>query len=300
MRAGLALEGMLLEDPRAFERDFARSVATTALWSIRQEASLVPRPTTRVAALEWSQVPIPWLENEEEWPPAGAESLADKRQLEGRASTPALVAEEPYVDWVQLGMIERQRTLAVRYPETPARQMLVTTGLEALNGPAPERSLPLSSAPADAWASPFESLVPDETPTSARTILSEICGPLAAVVEHGSGVNRSQENRGVGLHPFSLIPVLAIIGCFSLRPESQPVRAVLVDDRGPACVGRLWRGFLVHDGNYTPLEPGIEGGDLILRHDLFEKLEDIVGADRLQVGLSVSYYESDDSGVESA
>lgn len=299
MRVALALEGMLVEDPRAFERELARSVAPTALWSIRQEASLVPRPATRVAALEWSRAPIPWVENEDEWPPAGAEGLADKRQLEGGAGTPARVAEEPYVDWVQLGMIERQRTLSVRYPEKPARQMLVTTGLEATNGPPPERSLPLSSAPADAWVSPFESLAPDPTPASARTILSEISGPLVAVVGHGSRANSSQENCGVGLHPFSLVPVLAIVACLSLRPESQPVRSVLVDDRGPACVGRLWRGFLVHDGNYTPLEPGIEGADLILRQDLFEKLEDIVGPDRLGVGLSVSYSESDDSTVES-
>jgi len=64
------------------------------------------------------------------------------------------------------------------------------------------------------------------------------------------------------LFVFKRLFVIAFLG---LRPEMPALRHVLIDDEGPALVGRLWRGFLIHDGNYSPLEPAVHGADLILR-----------------------------------
>ena len=54
-----------------------------------------------------------------------------------------------------------------------------------------------------------------------------------------------------------------------------------------ALVSRLWRGFYIHDGNYSPLEPAIYGADLILRPDLYGILENAVGKARLLLGVAV-------------
>jgi len=76
-----------------------------------------------------------------------------------------------------------------------------------------------------------------------------------------------------------------------LRPETPALRHVLNDDHGPALVRRLWHGFLIHDGNYSPLEPAVHGADLLLRPDLYDSLESTVGKDRLSLGVTVRHSE---------
>lgn len=101
------------------------------------------------------------------------------------------------------------------------------------------------------------------------------------------------QGRGAGLHPFTLVPRLELVAFLGLRPEQPAVRHCLVDDQGLALVGRLWRGFLIHDGNYSPLEPAIHGADIIIRPDLYDRFEDVVGKDSIKSGMAVRYYERD-------
>ena len=241
--------------------------------------------------LDWSLAPIPWAENETGWPPANAVALDSVRQLTGAEGEPPRVAEEPYVGWVQLGMFERQRTLTTRYPAIPARQVLIATGLEACDGPPPVDSLPLSSGPPNAWAEAHDHLVAGLDAEQARTTLETTRGPLAAIIDYELQPGAPARDRGTGLQPFALVPRLEVIALLALRPETPALRHVLIDDNGPALVGRLWRGFLIHDGNYSPLEPAIHGSDLLLRPDLYEILESTVGKDRLSLGVTVSHSE---------
>ena len=60
IRTARALEGVL-SDPRKFEHDLAQRLAPNARWSLRSEASRVPRPPTRASVLDWSLAPIPWV-----------------------------------------------------------------------------------------------------------------------------------------------------------------------------------------------------------------------------------------------
>jgi hypothetical protein len=241
--------------------------------------------------LDWSLAPIPWVENETGWPPAEAVALDSVRQLTMAEGEPPRVAEKPYVGWVQLGMFERQRTLAERYPAIPARQVLIATGLEAGDGPPPVDSLPLSSGPPNAWAEAYDHVVAGLDAEQARTTLETTRGPLAAIIDYEPQPGAPARDRGTGLQPFALVPRLEVIALFALRPETPALRHVLIDDNGPALVGRLWRGFLIHDGNYSPLEPAIHGSDLILRPDLYKILESSVGKDRLSLGVTVSHSE---------
>ncbi|RZU11407.1 hypothetical protein EV645_6575 [Kribbella rubisoli] len=94
------------------------------------------------------------------------------------------------------------------------------------------------------------------------------------------------------------MPRLDVIALLGLRPETPALRHVLIDDNGPALVGRQWRGFLVHDGSYSPLEPAIHGAHLLLRPDLYDILENVVGKDRLSLGLTVSHVEQESSPDE--
>lgn len=289
IRTAQALEGIMTEDPRRFEQLLAQRLAPTARWAVRSEASRVPRPATRPPALQWSLVPIPWLENDAEWPPEGAVALDGTRQLTGTDGQPVRVAEDPYRGWVQLGMFERQGTLATTYPNVPARQVFIATGLEVCDGPPPPQSLPLSSAPPDAWAITYAHLVEDIGPERAATALKTTRGPLSAIIDYSLQPGAPALDRGVGLHPFPLIPRLEIVALVGLRPESPAFRHVLIDGQGPALVGRLWRSFLIHDGNYSALEPAVHGADLILRPDLYNTLVNTIGKDRLNLGLTVHH-----------
>ena len=291
IRTARAIEGLLTEDPLGFEQELARSLAPTARWALRAEASRVPRPATRPGALEWSLTPIPWVEDDSQWPPATAVALDDARQLVGGGAEPVRVAELPYVGWLQLGFLERQGTLARRYPDVPARQVLICAGLEVCDGPPPADSMPLSGAPPNAWIATYDRLMHGLDPDGAKTELRTTQGPFAAVIDYGLQLGAPHRLRGAGLPPFALVPRLEVVAVLGLRPEGLPLRYLLVDDQGPALVGRLWRGFLIHDGDYTPLVPGVEGADLILRPDLYDTLEAAVGKERISLGCTISHSE---------
>jgi hypothetical protein len=291
IRTARAVEGLLTEDPRGFEHELGRCLAPTARWAMRAEASRVPRPATRPEALEWSLTPIPWVEDDSQWPPAAAVALDGARQLVGGGAEPVRVAERPYVGWVQLGFFERQGTLARRYPDVPARRVLICAGLEICDRVPAADSMPLAGAPPNAWSTTYDHLMPGLDPEGANTELRTTQGPFAAVIDYDLQLGAPHRLRGAGLHPFALVPRLEVIALLGLRPERLPLRHVLVDDQGPAVVGRLWRGFLIHDGNYTPLVPGVEGADLIIRPDLYDRLEAAVGKDRISLGCTISLSE---------
>jgi hypothetical protein len=290
IRTARALEGVL-SDPRRFEHTLARRLAPNMRWALRSEASRVPRPPTRASVLDWSLTPVPWVEDDTEWPPTGAVALADVRQLTGADGEPVRVSEEPYRGWVQLGMLERQATLATRYPDTAARQILIATGLEACDEPPPVNSMPLSYAAPDPWAVRYDHIAPSLDAEHARIAISSTRGPLAALIDYESQPGSPAHERGVGLQPFTLIPRIQVIALLELRPEAPALRHVLVDDNGAAIVGRQWHGFLIHDGNYSPLEPAIHGADLLLRSDLYDTLVNTVGKDRLVLGVTVRHRE---------
>jgi hypothetical protein len=297
IRTVLALEGVL-SDPQRFERDLVQRLAPNARWALRGEASRVPRPTTRASVLGWSLTPIPWIEDGAQWPPAGAVALADVRQLTGADTQPVRVGQEPYKGWVQVGMFERHATLATRYPDIAARQVLIATGLEAREGPPPAKSMPLSSAAPDAWADCYDDLAPGLDSERARIALSTTQGPLAALISYKGQPGAPTHDRGAGLQRFTLVPRTDVIALLGLRPETPALRNVLVDDNGAAIVGRQWRGFLIHGGDYSPLEPAIHGADLLLRPDLYDTLVDAVGGERLTVGVTVHHSEEASGTLE--
>jgi hypothetical protein len=202
------------------------------------------------------------------------------------------------VGWVQFAMFERQRTLATRYPAIPARQVFIATGLEACDGPPPANSMPLSGGPPNAWAVTYDHLMAGLDAEQARTALKTTRGPLAAIIDYEFQPGAPARDRGTGLQPIMLVPRLEVIALLALRPETPALRHVLIDDNGPALVTRMWRGFLIHDGNYSPLEPAVHGADLLLRPDLYDILESTVGKDRLSLGVTVSHSEQEPSPDE--
>jgi len=291
VRTARALEGVQ-SDPRRFERDLAQRLAPNALWALRGEASRVPRPSARAKMLDWSLAPIPWVEDDAQWPPADAVALADVRQLTGADGEPVRVSEEPYKGWIQLGMFERQATLATRYPDMAARQIVIATGLEVRDGPPPPNSLPLSRTAPDLWAVRYDDLAPNIDGELARIALISTRGPLAALTDYEGQPGAPAHDRGVGLQRFTLAPRIEVIALLGLQPETPALRHVLADHNGAAIVGRQWRGFLVHDGSYSPLEPAIHGADLLLRPDLYDTLVSTFGEEQISLGVTVSCSEN--------
>jgi hypothetical protein len=152
--------------------------------------------------------------------------------------------------------------------------------------------MPFSRDAAGLWAVRHDRVAPTLDAEGARIALSSTEGPLSALIDYEGQPGAPAHNRGVGLQRSTLLPRIEVIAVLGLRPETPALRHVLVDDSGTAIVGRQWRGFLTHDGNYRPLEPAIHGADLLLRPDLYEILVNTVGKDRLTLGISVSHFDS--------
>lgn len=291
-------EGFLIDDTRKFEAAFAFALSPSARWASLQESSRVPRPTTRHHLLARSLTAIPWQDNEDEWPPPTAIDLDRMRNLSGQDAEPVRVAEKPFSSWVQLGMLERQVTLASSYPKQPSRQLLISSSLEIAEEPIPMGSMPLGTSRPNIWLTTYDHLLPGIDQASAAEILEDFQGPLSAMASYRGQRGEPHRHRGVGLHPLSLVPRFEIVAFLDLRPESPAVRHCLVDDQGPALVGRNWRGFLIHDGSYSPLTPAVHGTDLIVRPDLYERLEKALGKNRIQSGIAARHFEGEDDDIE--
>jgi hypothetical protein len=298
IRAARAREGFLTANVRRFEAGYAFPLAPSARWALLEESSRVPRPTTRHRLLARSLTPIPWQDSEDEWPPPTSVDLERTRRLAGQDAQPVRVTEKPYNDWVQLGMFERQATFATTYPEKPSRQLLISTGLEISDRCTPMDSAPVGTSPPNILLITYDHLLPGTDQAPAADTLEDLQGPLATIASYRGQRSAPHRGRGVGLHPFTLVPRLELVAFLDLRPESPTVRHCLVDGQGPALVGRNWRGFLIHDGSYTPLTPAIHGSDLILRPDLYERLEDALDKHRIQSGITVRHLEGDDNDME--
>lgn len=289
IRSALIHEGIPANDAQSAEMECASALAPSARWAVRCEASRVPRPITRSLVLDWTLTPIAWHENESSWPPVGAVDLGSTRQLTGADAEPVRVVEKPYADWVQLGLYERQRTFSSAHPDVPARKLVVATGLEAVDGRVPFNTLPLFNGTSNLWTVPYDRFAvgPDVDISPEK-----IQGPLAGIVDYSGESGAPNLRRGAGLHPFPLVPRYEIIAYLGLRPEAPAVRHALVDNQGPALVGRLWQGFLIHDDGYCALEPAVHGADLIIRPDLFHRIQRSIGKERINSGIDVSYQEN--------
>lgn len=298
IRAARAREGFLAPDARRFEAGYAFALAPSARWAVIDESSRVPRPATRHPLLAGSLPPIPWQDDANEWPPPTAVNLEQKRSFTGPDAEPIRVAEKPYNNWVQLGMFERQATLASTYPEQPSRQLLISSGLEVPDDSLSNDSMPVGTSPPNIWLTTYDHLLPGIDHASAAELLDEFQGPLTTMASYRGQRAAPHRGRGAGLHPFTLVPRVELVAFLGLRPESPTVRHCLIDDKGPALVGRNWRGFLIHDGGYTPLEPSVYGADLIIRPDLYERLKDALDKSRIQSGIAVRHFEGVDNEIE--
>jgi len=291
-RTAMAMAGEMV-DPIPFERGVAQGLAPTAAWAIRSEGVRVPRPPTRPTNLHWSLPPVPWVETEDvPWPPPEAIGLTGRRQFAD--FDPARCAEPPYAGWVQIGLLERQSTFESRYPKQPSRQMLLAAGLETSDGQRAARQLPFADSRPTIWSRPHTELLPSLDQERARTILATTASPLAALLWFSEEPGTPDPDRGAGLHPFLLGPRIELVTLLGLRPETPALRLTLIDDNGPALVCRQWRGFLIHDGNYVPLEPALHGADLLLRPDLYLKVHATIDPGRVRLGISLTFWPGQD------
>ncbi|MFB6628128.1 hypothetical protein ACFCWD_35345 [Streptomyces sp. NPDC056374] len=300
LRAALAGAGHMSGKAQTFERNAAARLRDDPRAALRAELARVPRPVTRPKVLQWSLDPAPWfIDSPREsaaWPPPGLRSVADQRHLANGATALPRVDGGPYEGWVQIGLAESQRTPARRYPDQPARQIQIFVGLEASGSDAPGDSLPLSQARWELWTRPLRHLAPTDAGAAAEHI-GTTDQPLVALTNASSSplVDAPLPSHGLGLPRYVLAPAAPVVALLGLQPTAGIHGFSLSDASGEALIGRQWRGHLVHDGNYKPLLPAVEGADLLLRPDLFARLHDTVGAARCRVGISVIHMPADDT-----
>lgn len=290
LRTALAMAGRIVA-ARDFENIIAARMSDDPGLAIRAEMARTPRPLTRPQPLEWSIDPAPWFDEtndaDEFWPPSGALALADQRSLPGGTAALAQVDEGPYAGWTQLALVERQVTPARRHPRQPARQVLIMLGSEVTDDDRPSTPLPFTRSPWQIWATPWRELNAAGTPRSATEHLAKGTGPLCALTD-GGFTDPDCPRTGLGSPPFLLAPVFTVVAALDLEPTPGLSGFSLSDEAGPGLVARIWRGHLVHDGNYRPLTPAVQGADLLIRPDLLEQLHATVG-ERLRGGVVVSH-----------
>lgn len=283
VRTAMAMAGRIV-DAVPFEQQLAQWLGSTAAWAIRSEAARVPRPPTRPAELAWSLAPVPWLDDpENDWPPSGAAPLENANQLVD--AEPARCEETPYDGWVQIGFIERQRTLKPDYPPNrPGRRYSISVGLEVTDGSPPQRRQPFVSSDPAIWIHEATELVPEMTSEQARLNLEAFPRHLAALLDFDDTPGIPQPNRAPGLHPFLLAPHIELAALLGLRPEEPANRLALVDDSGLALVCRQWSAFILQDSRYEPIEPAAVGTDILLRPDLYDQITEVIGPERVRLG----------------
>lgn len=285
IRTAMAMEGHIVE-AIPFEQAATRRLASTAAWAIRSEAARVPRPSTRPTELSWTLPPVPWLNDDAYiWPPPEAPALQGQSELP--SNKPARCADKPYENWVQLGLIEQQRTYASRHPDQAGHRYTLAIGLEVTNGDPAGPRLPFAGSIPTIWTYRATELEPALHRAQAHANLAALARPLAAILDFEATYGSPHPNKAPGLHPFLMAPHIELSALLELRPESPSNRLMLTDDAGPALVCRQWSSFPIHDGNYDPLEPAVVGTDLLLRPDLYDTTVEAVGPTRLRVGLSL-------------
>ncbi|MEU3624813.1 hypothetical protein BS329_17880 [Amycolatopsis coloradensis] len=276
-----------LTDPHDFERAWTDFLSDDDHLSVRAEHARVPRPATRPDALTWSLTSAPWFserDTDDAWPPPGIKSVTRLRSLPGDPPPFAEVSDGPHAGWLQIGLAEAHQTPARSYPAQPGRKVLIIAGLEVVDAAPPAGSAPFTDAPWQLWTVPW-----DELGIGAEQQLPPGGFPAAAVTNGGRSARRGG-NNGLGLPLFLLAPAPCLLPVLGLRPTSESFSGFsLSDSDGPGVVCRQWREHLVHDGNYEPLTPAVEGCDLILRPDLLVKLQELAAPRRLQVGVDVSF-----------
>ncbi len=208
-------------------------------------------------------------------------------QLELPSNEPSRCAEAPYENWVQLGLIERQRTYATKHPDQPERRYTIATGLVTTTGDPPRPYLPFVASAPTVWTHRATALEPALSQAQAHANLAALGRPLAALLDFDTTYGVPHPNRSPGLHPFLLAPHIELSALLKLCPEAPSNRLMLTDSAGPALVCRQWRSFPIHDGTYEPLEPAVVGTDLLLRSDLYDTVLEAIGPTRLRVGLSL-------------
>lgn len=76
----------------------------------------------------------PWSDDsqdDDQWPPLGIDAADGIRTLPGGAAALAVVDDGPRAGWVQVGLVEQHATPPGRYPDRPARDVMIRLGLEA-------------------------------------------------------------------------------------------------------------------------------------------------------------------------
>lgn len=294
-RAALAATGQIV-DPIPFERQLADALRPTMSWSLRGEASRVPRPSIRPDSLGWSEEPAPWRNaSAGTWPPADVQALEGYHQF--TEAEVARCGEAPYEDWVQVALMERHHTFPDQYTGTDGTQLLIAAGLELSDGTVLGRGFPLSHTRPDLWTRHHADVVSGLTVARAGAELVGRAMPLATTLSFDQELGVPNPGRGAGLHPMLLGPGVELVALLNLRPEDPAMRMILVDDDGPAMVCRTWDGFLVHDGSFEPPEPAVVGTDLLLRPDLYQRVVAAAGRDRVVQGLSVTIWQGDEGGA---
>jgi hypothetical protein len=293
LRSALAQAGQLVE-PGAFESSVAERLRDDPLVALRAELARVPRPLTRPNLLDWSLAPAPWHSDDHQaedqpWPPTGFAEVADLRYLPGGVSALARVDEGPHAGWVQIALAERHRTHPRDYPKQPGRRVQLLVGLEA-GGSRPEQGLPPAAGSWDLWVRRLGGRSAERQAAAVRLAAKD--QPLVALLD-GSAAQGGDAvpGTGPGMPPFVFAPTSYVVVALGLEPSVGVCGFSLRDGTGEAVVCRQWRGHMIQDGLRAPLLPAVAGGDLLIRPDLFTRLQDLVGTP-CQVGLNVFHASS--------
>jgi hypothetical protein len=126
---------------------------------------------------------------------------------------------------------------------------------------------PLGYGDCSLFVEPVDPSTPAADLLSTQPIVGEDHGPL----HRGSLVWTA-----LGMPAPLLVPALGLVLALGLRPSGTRYELALFDEVSKALVTRTWRSAY-GNGEYELARPSVQGCDVLLRGDLFEKLQGLAG-----------------------
>lgn len=265
LRNSLAVGGLIMSDPDLWDAQLAAALTDVPYFALALEASRVARPAM-------SDTPISEGDGWTELKVVGAEShvVAGQRILvHGDAQTgPPDVLAGPYAGWKALALTEEREGIH-RHGEQVPRVGIRTGGYEVRSGQGgpPDAVPPLGYGDGAIYRVPIHPQVDTPDLSLTQPVIGE---------DHGERRRGSLVDDLLGLPAPLLAPAPGFVVALGLKPSTELYDLSLFDDLGRALVLRTWRAGY-GSGEYELARPSIRGCDVLLRADVFERLQAVSG-----------------------
>lgn len=262
-----AMAGVVTADPAAWDGELVAAIQDDPFVPLSLEAARVARPSISrpptATDSGWREVPSDQL--------AGFDSSEVRFLVRPTGPLdPTFVSEGPLSGWHVLGLLEQSEPSG-RSTDALRTRSVRRAAYEVRSG----------GAGPPAWVPPmgFGDAMVFRAPTSRipgrRSLSLRETQPIVGE-DQGEGNRGSVITSALGMPAPLLAPSRALVTVLGLVPSEDPYDLALRDELGRAVAIRTWRAGY-GSGEYELPRPTLWGTDILIRGDLFSRLQELAG-----------------------